>query len=135
MGRDQASIAIDEGRVSIRSRNQHDLTGKFPELLDAEKSFRSVSALFDGEIVCLDDSGKPVFKDAIHRIQQSNEKAVERGRAKYPAVCYVFDCLYLDGRPIVQEPLVRRRAWMEDAVKRESSYRVSQVVEGRGRTF
>jgi bifunctional non-homologous end joining protein LigD len=124
----RALIALDEGQVSIRSRNQHDLTGKFPELLNADQAFRAVSALFDVEIVCLDDAGKPVFKNVIHRIQQSGQRAVERARAKYPAVCYVFDCLYLDGRPIVNEPLVRRRAWMEDAIKRESPYRVSEVV-------
>ncbi len=101
----RALIALDEGQVSIRSRNQHDITGKFPELLNADQAFRTVSALFDAEIVCLDEAGKPVFKNVIHRIQQSSEGAIERARAKYPAVCYVFDCLYLDGRPIVNEPL------------------------------
>jgi ATP-dependent DNA ligase len=44
-------------------------------------------------------------------------------------VCYVFDCLYLDGRPIVNEPLTRRREWLEDAIKKDSAYRVSGVVE------
>jgi bifunctional non-homologous end joining protein LigD len=124
----RALIALDEGQVSIHSRNQHDLTGKFPELLNADQAFRAVSAMFDVEIVCLDEAGKPVFKNVIHRIQQTGPGAVERARAKYPAVGYVFDCLYLDGRPIVNEPLVRRRAWMEDAIKRESPYRVSEVV-------
>ena len=64
----------------------------------------------------------------IHRIQQKSQGAIERARGKYPAVCYVFDCLYLDGRPIVNEPLVRRRAWMEDAIKRDTPYRVSEAV-------
>ena len=64
----------------------------------------------------------------IHRIQQKNQGAIERPRVQYPAVCYVFDCLYLDGRPIVNEPLVRRRAWMEDAIKRDTPYRVSEAV-------
>src|ERR1043165_7774799 len=46
-----------------------------------------------------------------------------------PAVCYVFDCLYLDGRPIVNEPLARRREWLEDAIRKGSAYRVSEAVE------
>ncbi len=124
----RAMIALDEGTVRIRSRNQHDLTGKFPELLGADQAFRTASALFDAEIVCLDETGKPVFKNVIHRMQQKNHGAIERARAKYPAVCYVFDCLYLDGRSIVNEPLVRRRAWMEDAIKRDTPYRVSEAV-------
>jgi ATP-dependent DNA ligase len=50
-------------------------------------------------------------------------------------VCYAFDCLYLDGRVIVNEPLTRRRAWLLDAVKRDSAYRVSEVVEEGGAFF
>lgn len=124
----RALISLDEGVVTIRSRNQHDITAKFPELLIPEKAFRATSALFDAEIVCLDDDGKPVFKHAIHRIQQTTEGAIGRASSKYPAICYVFDCLYLDGLPIVQEPLVRRRAWMADAIKRGTPYRLSEVV-------
>jgi len=125
----RALIALDEGEVRIRSRNQHDITAKFPELLIPEQAFRATSALFDAEIVCLDEGGKPVFKHAIHRIQQASEAAVERARGKYPVVCYVFDCLYLDGRPIVNEPLIRRRTWMADAIRKGTPYRASEAVE------
>lgn len=124
----RAMIALDEGELRIRSRNQHDLTGKFPELLIPDQAFRASSALFDAEIVCLDDEGRPVFRNVVHRIQQSSKGAVERARIKYPAVCYIFDCLYLDGRPIVKDPLVRRRAWMEDAIRRGTAYRISEAV-------
>lgn len=125
----RAMIAVDEGEIRIHSRNRKDITQQFPELLDAEKAFRVSGALFDAEIVCLDKAGKPVFKDVIHRMQQKGEAAVKRACAKYPAVCYIFDCLYLDGRPIVNEPLVRRRAWIKDVVRSDSTYRVSEVVE------
>ena len=131
----RALIALDEGQVRIRSRNQHDITLKFPELLIPEEAFRAASALFDAEIVCLDEGGKPVFKHVIHRLQQTNEGAIERLKTKYPVVCYVFDCLYLDGRPIVNEPLVRRRVWLKDAIKRGTPYRVSETVEEGGELF
>lgn len=125
----RALIAVDEGTVTIRTRNKMDITNRFPELLIPEHAFRATSALFDAEIVCLDSAGKPVFKNVIHRMQQTSEGAIERAKAKYPAVCYVFDCLYLDGRPIVNEPLVRRRQWLVDAIKRGTPYRVSEVVD------
>jgi len=125
----RALISLDEGEVRIRGRNGTDYTKQFPELLIPEQAFRATSALFDGEIVCLESDGRPVFKNVIHRMQQKTEGAIERAKAKFPAVCYVFDCLYLDGRPIVNEPLTRRREWLEDAVKKDSAYRVSGVVE------
>src|SRR5690606_12653121 len=46
-----------------------------------------------------------------------------------PVNCYIFDCLYLDGRPLVNEPLMKRREWMIDAVRMDSPYRVSEVVD------
>ncbi|HXG00785.1 MAG TPA: non-homologous end-joining DNA ligase [Bacteroidota bacterium] len=125
----RALIALDDNRMTIRTRNNMDITHRFPELLVPEQAFRASTALFDAEIVCLDDNGKPVFKHVIHRMQQTSEGAIESVRKKYPAVCYVFDCLYLDGRPIINEPLIRRRQWMEDAIKRDTPYRVSEVVE------
>ena len=66
-----------------------------------------------------------MFDRAIGRLR-SSESSIRRARARYPAVCYVFDCLYLDGRPIVNEPLERRREWMADAIRTDSSYRVSE---------
>jgi bifunctional non-homologous end joining protein LigD len=125
----RALITLDEGEIRIRGRNGMDLTKQFPELLSSEQSFRATSALFDGEIVCLNPDGKPNFKNVISRMQQNSPGAVDRTRAKYPAVCYLFDCLYLDGRVILNEPLTRRREWFADAVKKENAYRVSESFE------
>ncbi|HEX9614787.1 MAG TPA: non-homologous end-joining DNA ligase [Bacteroidota bacterium] len=125
----RAMISLDEGEMRILSRNGKDITASFPELLNPEESFRATNGLFDGEIVCLDPSGKPIFKNVIHRMQQTTEHAVARARAKFPAICYIFDCLYLDGRPIINEPLDRRRTWIKDTVKSDSSYRVSDAMD------
>lgn len=125
----RALISLDEGVLTIRGRNRMDMTKQFPELLIPDAAFRATSALFDGEIVCLDGEGKPGFQNAIHRMQQKTDGAIERARAKHPAVCYLFDCLYLDGRPIVNEPLVRRREWLQDAVRKNPGYRLSEAVE------
>jgi len=125
----RAMVSLDEGVVRIRSRNQRDITASFPELTQADAAFRATCGLFDCEIVCLDPAGRPVFKDVINRMRQTADGAIARAKAKHPAVCYVFDCLYLDGRPLVGEPVERRREWMADAIKKDSSYRVSQTVE------
>src|SRR5213592_1430961 len=124
----RAMISLDEGEVRIHGRHRLDITKQFPELLIPEQALRATSGLFDGEIVCLEADGKPNFRNVIHRMQQKTEAAIERARAKHPAVCYVFDCLYLDGRAIVNEPLTRRREWLQDAIRKGSTYRVSEVV-------
>jgi bifunctional non-homologous end joining protein LigD len=125
----RALISLDEGEVRIRGRNGLDLTKQFPELLIPEQALRATSALFDGEIVCLEPDGRPNFATVIHRMQQRSEGAIERAKARHPVVCYVFDCLYLDGRAIVNEPLMRRREWLRDAIRKDTTYRMSEAVD------
>lgn len=125
----RALIALDEGVIRIHGRNRLDMTAQFPELLIPDEAFRATSALFDGEIVCVDADGRPHFKDVIQRMQQRAPGAIERARASKPAVCYLFDCLYLDGRPIMNEPLSRRREWLLDSVRTNPAFRVSEAVD------
>jgi DNA ligase D-like protein (predicted ligase)/DNA ligase D-like protein (predicted polymerase)/DNA ligase D-like protein (predicted 3'-phosphoesterase) len=125
----RALITLDEGTIKIRGRKGMDFTDKFPELLVVDESFRATSGVFDGEIVCLEPDGKPNFGDVITRMQQTSAGAIERLKAKHAAVCYLFDCLYLDGRAIVNEPLTRRREWLADAIRTGGSYRVSEAME------
>lgn len=129
----RAMVYLDEGTVRIVSRNQNDITDRFPELLSGDKAFRATCAVFDCEIVSLDPEGKPVFKKVINRLMTKGESTIAKLAKSNPVNCYVFDCLYLDGRPLVNETLMKRREWMRDAVKTDSPYRVSEVVvDGQG---
>lgn len=126
-------VYLDEGSVRIVSRNQNDITDRFPELQAGDKAFRATSAVFDCEIVSLDPEGKPIFKKVINRLMTRGESTIAKLAKSNPVNCYVFDCLYLDGRPLVSETLMKRREWMRDAIKTDSPYRVSEVVDdGQG---
>ncbi|MGE0589634.1 MAG: non-homologous end-joining DNA ligase [Cyclobacteriaceae bacterium] len=125
----RAMISLEDGQLRIRSRNQNDITKQFPELLIPEKAFRANCGLFDAEIVCLDKTGKPEFKKVINRLMTSGEGNIEKASKSNPAYCYIFDCLYLDGRALINEPLLRRKEWLKDAIKRDTPYRTSEFVE------
>ncbi|MEO6694450.1 MAG: non-homologous end-joining DNA ligase [Ignavibacteria bacterium] len=126
-------VTLDEDKITLRSRNNLDLTAQFPELLNAEKSLRGTCGVFDGEIVCLDEKGRPDFKEVIHRMKRSAEGDIQRAMKKNPAFCYLFDLLYLDGRSVINEPLTRRREWLKDCIKKDSWYRLSETVDdGKG---
>jgi bifunctional non-homologous end joining protein LigD len=125
----RALVFLDEGQIRIHGRKGLDVTKQFPELIIPEQAFRATSAVFDGEIVCLDPAGKPDFANVIHRMQQTADGAIERAKSNCPAVCYLFDCLYLDGRAIVNEPLTRRREWLQDTIRKGIAYRLSEAVE------
>lgn len=125
----RALISLNEGQLKIRTRNNIDITDQFPELHGVDKAFRANNALFDAEIVFLDKTGKPEFKKVINRMQASGETNIQKLSKTMPCYCYIFDCLYLDGRPLVNEPLTRRKEWLKDAIKPDTPYRVSEFVE------
>ncbi len=124
-------IILENEKVRIFSRSGREITEKFPELLDPDL-FDVESGIFDGEIVQLDDKGRPVFSHVISRMHSTGQLAIEAGTKKYPVVCYLFDCIMLDGKYITQEPLYRRQAWLATAIKKSSSYRMSETMnDGR----
>ncbi|MFY0686078.1 MAG: non-homologous end-joining DNA ligase [Cyclobacteriaceae bacterium] len=123
----RAMIVLNEGELKIYSRNGNDISEKFPELNVPEEAFRINNAVFDGEIVCLDQEGKADFKKVIKRLMSGN---VTDGTVKRnPAFCYLFDCIYLDGRSLLKDPLMRRRAWLIDSYRVGTNFRISEIVE------
>jgi bifunctional non-homologous end joining protein LigD len=131
----RAMITLEDGQIKIKTRNQNDVTAQFPELQVGEKAFRATNGLFDAEIVSLDASGKPIFKQVINRLMSTGETAIKKLSKSNQVHCYVFDCLYLDGRSLINEPLLKRKEWLADAIKPETPYRVSEHVEDGQQLF
>ncbi len=131
----RAIIALEEGTLKIFSRNKNDITDKFPELQEIAASFRISHGIFDGEIVCLDEAGRPEFRKILSRMHSASPVKIERATKSNPAYCYLFDCLYLDGRSLLSEPLERRRVWCSDSIKKGSNYRMSESIEDGSALF
>jgi bifunctional non-homologous end joining protein LigD len=47
-----------DGKVRLVSRNQNDLTPRYPELKDMPRLVQAKTAILDGEVVALDEDGK-----------------------------------------------------------------------------
>ncbi len=98
-------IAIkDHGKVSLLSRNQNDLSARFPEIVDAVKNLPADECVLDGEVVALDEQGRSSFQ-----LLQAREM---EGR-KSPIYFYAFDLLQLDGKSLVSLPLEARKNVLE----------------------
>ena len=124
----RALVYLEDGQVKIFSRNKNEITKQFPELLVSDKAFRATCGLFDAEIVCLDKEGKPEFKNVIKRLMSNGDMAIQKLSKTNPAYCFIFDCLYLDGRSLLNETLYKRQEWLKDAVKKDTPYRISESV-------
>lgn len=131
----RALISLDEGMLQIHTRNQNEVSRQFPELQIPAKAFRATNGLFDGEIVCLNEKGRPEFKRVINRLMSTDERAIESLSRSSPVHCYLFDCLYLDGRSLLNEPLTKRKEWLADSLRRGTPYRISESIEDGAALF
>jgi len=92
------------GKVSLLSRNQNDLSARFPEIAEAIRSLPGGECVIDGEVVALDEKGSSSFQ-----LLQAREM---EGR-KSPIYFYAFDLLQLDGKSLVGLPLEARKDVLE----------------------
>ena len=113
----RAVAFIEDGRVRLVSRNQNDLTPQFPELGTLPKFITGERAILDGEIVALDEEGRPSFSLMQQRTGFQPGKRRLPGRQGVPVVYYAFDLLYLDGLDLRQVPLERRKQLLKDHVE------------------
>lgn len=128
----RVQILIDETEIKILSRSGRDLTEKFPELVELRSKLNVTCAVYDAEIVSLDAQGRPIFKKVIGRMHQTSQSKIESLSKSRPVVCYLFDCLYLDGHSLLREPWHRRRDWMQDSIKKNLLFRGSEaIIDGK----
>lgn len=91
---------IKDGVVKIFTRHGHDWSEKFPMLIKAISDLQIKNAIFDGEAVVQDKTGRTKFgllQDALSRKDDSNIKL------------FLFDCLYLNGEDLRDLPLKERK--------------------------
>jgi ATP-dependent DNA ligase len=66
--------------------------------------------VIDGELVVLDDHGRPQFERLKARAAKRKPESVRAGAAADPDVLFVFDLLSLDGEDYRHFPLTVRKA-------------------------
>jgi DNA ligase-1 len=97
-------------RVELFSRDLKETTSAFPELSENAASIAH-DVLFDGEVLAHRDGRVLRFFELQRRLGRKNVTA--ELREEVPVVLVVFDLLWLDGRPLLDEPLEVRRRLME----------------------
>ena len=90
-----------DGKVTLLSRNENDVTVSFPELFGLASLNRDL--LLDGEIVALAD-GIPTFAALADRMHVRNARKAQALVLSNPVTLIVFDVLRLDGEDLTGEP-------------------------------
>ena len=98
-----------EDTVDLYGRSGHRITARYPELVSALSALPVDHFLIDGEIVALDESGKPSFQRLQARMGLTNPRDIKRAMETVPVVGIFFDCLAMDGHDLRHLPLLERK--------------------------
>jgi bifunctional non-homologous end joining protein LigD len=115
-----------DGTVRLRDRGLSDLTADVPEVVAAAKRVPPGSVI-DGELVATDNDGRPDYP----RLRQRLAKGAAL-RNEIPTAYLAFDALYLEGRPLMRQPVVRRRARLAKSVEAGGHIFVPDHIEEDG---
>lgn len=91
----------------LTTRNGNDATAAWPDVHLRPSGCRDL--LVDGEVIGLDESGRPDFSAIQERMHVRSGRTAARLAAQVPATYMVFDVLRLDGRDLTGLPLSERR--------------------------
>ncbi len=119
-------------RLWLQSGRLTDVTVTFPEIPPLAQALGVRTALLDGELVALDDAGRPSFGRLQQRMHVASP-AEARRRASLVSVTYVvFDLLHLDGADLMELPLHERRRVVKPLVPPGPSWQVAAYQVGNG---
>jgi len=131
----RAIAFIENGNVRLVSRNQNELTARYPELKDLANSVKAKNAILDGEVVALDEQGRASFSLMQQRTGFRPGGRRAPTNADVPVLYYAFDLLYLDGYDWRRVPLEERKKKLASILITGDSLRYSDHYDQQGKAL
>ncbi|MGB7131423.1 MAG: non-homologous end-joining DNA ligase, partial [Candidatus Sulfotelmatobacter sp.] len=131
----RAVAFIEGGKVRLVSRNQIELTHRYPELKDLPKAVKAKNAILDGEVVALDEEGRPSF--SLMQQRTGFRPGGKRGptNTQVSVLYFAFDLLYLDGHDWRKVPLEARKEKLKSIIVPGDPLRYSDHYEQQGKAL
>lgn len=121
---------LEPGMVDLRNKRNMRMLEKFPELAELHQTVRR-RCILDGEIVVL-ANGVPDFYRLQKRTLLTDRFKIQMEASRCPASFVVFDSIYLDGKDLCWEPLMKRKERLSENLKENDRIAVSRYIQGNG---
>jgi len=131
----RAIAFIENGKARLVSRNQNDLTPRYPELKDLPQFINAKNAILDGEVVALDEQGRASFSLMQQRTGFRPGGRRATANADVPVLYYAFDLLYLDGYDWRRVPLEERKQKLASVLIAGDALRYSDHYQTQGKAL
>lgn len=127
-----AYVDAEEKTVRLLNRRMLWFENRYPELKNLWQNISASKAILDGEIVVFHE-GKPDFYKLAEREHVDSSLRAELLAKEMPATYIVFDILHLDGKDLVDLPLMERKQILASVLKESSNVAICQWIEGKGK--
>lgn len=121
--------------VALYGRNGQSFAERYPDLVADLRALAIDQFVIDGEIVALDERGKPSFGRLQARMGLTKPRDIERAMSQVPVVGYFFDCLALLGHDLRRLPLLQRKESLRMFVPLLGPVRYGDHVSVEGEAF
>lgn len=108
--------------ADLRSRNNSSFNKRFPGIKD-EFEKMNINAVFDGEVVVLNENGVSDFNKILYRKDESGEGVL---------VYYVFDLLWYNGYNLMNLSLCDRRKLLKFILPKSNLIKYSDHIAAQG---
>ncbi len=126
------TLASRDRTSRVLSRNGNDLSACFPEIVQALKALRFERLLLDGELVALDEQGRPSFQRLQQRAQLRRALDIRHAAVDCPVTFYAFDLLAFEGFDLRGLPLATRKRLLQRVAPLAGVIRYLDHFEGDG---
>jgi bifunctional non-homologous end joining protein LigD len=120
------------GVLRLQSRNLIDISERYPELARLNRALSTHRAILDGEIVALDERGRPSFGALQQRMQVQSAAQAKRLAARSQVTYMLFDLLWLDGHSLMELPYAERRERLAGLSLKGAAWQTPEHVRGNG---
>jgi bifunctional non-homologous end joining protein LigD len=131
----RALAFVDGGRVRLQSRTGEDITPRYPEIHPMGRALGSNEVILDGEIVALDEKGRPSFEQIQQRMGLTAENEIRRKMKEVPVTYMLFDVMWRDGHSLMDQPYVERRKALAELKLAGASWQTPPYEVGGGQAM
>ncbi len=133
----RVEAVVREGSVRLWTRRRQDASVYFPDLAAATGWIEAEEAIVDGEVVALDEDGRPRFSLLQdHTGIRTGRSPGGKRHGKPATIVYeAFDLLHLDGRSLLGVPLEDRKRLLHSRLRPHPMVRYAGHVETDGIAF
>jgi bifunctional non-homologous end joining protein LigD len=123
------------GEAMLMTRNGNNYTAVFPEVTKALEALPFDDLIIDGEVVVLDEQGRPSFARLQRRGTLHDSGEIKRAAVELPATFFAFDFLAFEDFDLRSLPLVIRKQLLFQALPKLGAIHPLDHIEREGEAF